>query len=342
MVVGISDLFIRMLVQINEATRELGQMTKVRTAAIYGGVGKRPQTEKLRRGVEIVVACPGRLLDLHGDGELDLSHVETLVLDEADRMCDMGFLPDIRRILAQLPSRRQNLFFSATMPSSIRGLADSMLIDPASVIIGTSAPAATVSQAFYPTTEALKGSILAAILKEHGRARTLVFTRTKWRARNLAVALGRQGHRVTDLQGNMTQSKRQAAIDGFRKGRYDVLVATDIAARGIDVTGIETVVNYDMPDNLDSYTHRVGRTGRALHKGEAVNLAALEDTPLIREIQEQHGTPLDQRVVDDFDYGDFTPRLLMTPRKPRKSGPRGLGCRRSSNNGGSRRRTSRF
>jgi ATP-dependent RNA helicase RhlE len=328
--------------QIYQATRDFAKQTRIRTTAIYGGVGKRPQAEKLQRGVEIVVACPGRLLDLHGDGDLDLSHVETLVLDEADRMFDMGFLPDIRRILDLLPEHRQNLFFSATMPYEIRSLADGMLVDPASVTIGTVAPAATVSQSLYPVTEALKGTLLAAILKQNGRERTLIFTRTKYRARNLAVVLGRQGHRVAALQGNMTQSKRQAAIDGFRNGRYDVLVATDIAARGIDVTGIDKVVNYDMPDTLDAYTHRVGRTGRALCTGEAVNLVSPADTPVVRDIQEQLGSPLEQRVLPDFDYGTFTPRLLVVPRKSASRGSRGLGSRRAGSGGRSRRRTSRF
>ena len=324
--------------QIHQATVEFAAHTKIRSVTVYGGVGKRPQATKLRRGVEVVVACPGRLLDLHGDGDLDLSTVETLVLDEADRMCDMGFLPDIRRILAELPNRRQNLFFSATMPREIRTLADGILVDPAVITIGAQAPVSTVSQSLYPTTEALKGQLLAAILKEKGRERTLIFARTKYRARNLAVVLGRQGHRVAALQGNMPQSKRQAAIDGFRNGRYDVLVATDIAARGIDVTGIDTVVNYDMPDTFDAYTHRVGRTGRASSTGKAVNLASPADTPLVREIQDQQGSPLEQRVLPDFNYGSFTPRLLVVPRQSRTSRSRGLGSRR----GGARRRQPRF
>ena len=328
--------------QILVATRALSDKTKIRSTSIYGGVGKRPQADRLRRGVEIVVACPGRLLDIHGDGDIDLSQVETLVLDEADHMCDMGFMPDIRRILAELPSRRQNLFFSATMPWEIRTLADRMLVDPAQITIGSQAPVATVSQSIYPTTEGLKGSLLAAILKQNGRQRTLVFTRTKHRARSLALILGKQGHRVTALQGNMTQSKRRIALDGFRNGRYDVLVATDIAARGIDVTDIEKVVNYDMPDTFESYTHRVGRTGRALKTGEAVNLAAISDTPLVRQIQDQQGSPLEQRVLPDFDYGSFTPRLLVVPKKARTSGPRGLGSRRGGGGLGSRRRTQRI
>ncbi len=204
--------------QIAEATRGFSRDTNLKTVTVYGGVGKRPQADKLRKGAEIVVACPGRLLDVHGDGDIDLSTVETVVLDEADRMFDMGFLPDIRRILSLLPTRRQNLFFSATMPPDVRRLADGILVAPASITIGTPAPAATVSQSIYPITEALKGSLLTAILDESRRERTLVFCRTKYRARNLAKVLTRQGHRVASLEGNMSQSKRQAAIDGFRKG----------------------------------------------------------------------------------------------------------------------------
>ncbi|MEZ4387155.1 MAG: DEAD/DEAH box helicase [Candidatus Krumholzibacteriia bacterium] len=330
--------------QIAVATRGFGKHTNLKTVTVYGGVGKRPQADKLRKGAEIVVACPGRLLDLHGDGDLDLSAIETVVLDEADRMFDMGFLPDIRRILGLLPARRQNLFFSATMPPDVRRLADGILVAPASITIGTPAPAATVSQSIYPITEALKGALLNAILDQSRRERTLVFTRTKYRARNLAKVLTRQGHRVVSLEGNMSQNKRQAAIDGFRKGLYDVLVATDVAARGIDVTAIETVINYDMPESLDAYTHRVGRTGRALTTGEAVNLASPADLPLVRAIQDQQGEPLEQRVMPGFDYQGFTPELVIVERQPQRTrqGRGGLGSRRSGTRGGTRRPAGRF
>ncbi|MGD9548662.1 MAG: DEAD/DEAH box helicase [Candidatus Krumholzibacteriia bacterium] len=324
--------------QIHQATRELGRRTKLRSVTVYGGVGKGPQIDRLRGGAEIIVACPGRLLDLYEEGLVDLSGIETLVLDEADHMFDMGFLPDVRRILAALPSRRQNLFFSATMPPAIRGLADQILNDPVPVTIGRQIPVATVSQAFYPVSEELKGGMLQNILGRNMGRRTLVFTRTKHRARHLALVLARQGHRAIALQGNMTQAKRQSAIDGFRKGRYDVLVATDIASRGIDVTGIELVVNYDMPDTLDAYTHRVGRTGRALRTGEAVNLAALTDSLLVRQIQDQIGSPIEQQVVPDFDYGGFNPRLFIAINQPRpKLAPR-HGHRRPVTRGGGRRR----
>ncbi len=328
--------------QIHQATRDLGRKTDLRSMAIYGGVSKRPQSDRLRRGgAEIVVACPGRLLDLYRDGDLDLSQVETLVLDEADHMCDMGFLPDVRRILNKLPEQRRNLFFSATMPPPIRRLADGILTAPAVVTIDRPAPAATVSQSIYPTTEGLKLPLLSAILEKNGHERTLVFTRTKHRARYVTAVLDRQGHRVAELQGNMSQSQRREAIEGFRKGRYDVLVATDIAARGIDVIGIEMVVNYDMPDNLDAYTHRVGRTGRASHTGEAVNLASAVDTMLVREIQKELGSPLEQRVVPDIDYGGFNPHLRIQPQQTGAPAPRGMSGR-SRGGRGPRRRAPRF
>ncbi len=327
--------------QISVATRGFAEQTKLRTVTVYGGVGKRPQAEKLRKGREIVVACPGRLLDVWEDGDLDLNHVETLVLDEADRMFDMGFLPDIRRILALLPVHRQNLFFSATMPSPIRSLADRILANPASITIGAPAPAASVSQALYPTSEQLKSSLLVSIMKERGRERMLIFARTKIRVQQLATILRSEGHRVEALEGNMTQSKRQQAIDGFRKGSFQILVATDVAARGIDVTGIDVVVNYDMPETFDAYTHRVGRTGRADATGWALNLVAIMDTPLVREIQENHGQPLEQRVVDGFDYGSFNPQLRIIERRKRTGRPGALGSRRPRATTGGR-RTPRF
>jgi len=316
--------------QTAKATRGFARQTKLRTVTVYGGVSKRGQADKLRKGAEIVVACPGRLLDVWEDGDIDLGQIETLVLDEADRMFDMGFLPDVRRILALMPAARQNLFFSATMPSEIRALADGVLSDPARITIGAEAPAATVSQVLYPTSEALKTSLLVALLNHEGPQRTLVFCRTKFRAQQLATVLHREGHRVAALEGNMTQHKRQAAIDGFRQGRHKVLVATDVAARGIDVTAIETVVNYDMPETFESYTHRVGRTGRANLTGQAFNLVSVMDTPLVREIQEHHGQALEQRTVPDFDYGSYTPHLRIIERKQRRGRPGALGSRRST------------
>jgi ATP-dependent RNA helicase RhlE len=256
--------------------------------------------------VEIVVACPGRLLDHIGDGGVDLSHVEMLVLDEADRMCDMGFLPDIRLILKHLPAKRQTLFFSATMPRDIRGLADSILRNPATVQIGMNAPVETVSHALYPTPDGLKTKLLLAMLKQTATGRVLIFTRTKHRARNLASDLEKHSYRVSALQGNMTQNRRQDAIAGFRDGKYDILVATDIASRGIDVSEISHVINFDMPNTVDAYTHRIGRTGRACHTGEAFTFAGQADETMVREIEHALGARIERRRLPDFDYSSFT------------------------------------
>ncbi|MCB0155577.1 MAG: DEAD/DEAH box helicase [Anaerolineae bacterium] len=294
--------------QIHESISDLGQNTKVRSTTIYGGVSKGPQISALRRGVEIVVACPGRLLDHISEGNINLSHVEVLVLDEADRMCDMGFLPDIRRILKHVPARRQTLFFSATMPDDIRTLADSILDDPVTVQIGMIAPAKTVSHALYPVADnVMKGELLQALLSQTATGRVLIFTRTKHRARSLAQKLDKKGYRVAALQGNMSQNKRQAAINGFRDGKYDLLVATDIAARGIDISEISHVINFDMPDTADAYTHRIGRTGRAEEIGDAFTFAVQEDAPMVREIEKVLGSKIERRRLPDFDYGNFSP-----------------------------------
>jgi ATP-dependent RNA helicase RhlE len=293
--------------QIHQAILILGGQGKVRSASIYGGVSKFRQVVALRRGAEIVVACPGRLLDHLDDGNIDLSRVEVLVLDEADRMCDMGFLPDIRRILLYLPIERQTLFFSATMPGEIRSLAGSILKDAVPVQIGTMAPIDTVSHALYPVPHALKPKLLLALLEQMTARRVLIFTRTKQRAYRLAVNLEKNGYRVSALQGSMTQNRRQAAIDGFRSGRYDILVATDIAARGIDVSHISHVINFDMPDTPDAYTHRIGRTGRAERTGQALSFAAQADEATVRGIESALGARIERRRLPGFDLGNFTP-----------------------------------
>jgi ATP-dependent RNA helicase RhlE len=286
--------------QIHEAIRALGKQGRVRSVSIYGGVSKHNQVAALRRGVEIVVACPGRLLDHINDGNIDLSGIEVLVLDEADRMCDMGFLPDIRRILMYLPAKRQTLFFSATMPSDIRALAGSILKNPVPVQIGPAAPIETVSHALYPVSNELKPKLLLAMLAQTPTGRVLIFTRTKHRAHSLAANLEKNGYRASALQGNMTQNRRQAAIDGFRNGKYDILVATDIAARGIDVSQISHVINFDMPDTPDAYTHRIGRTGRAQHTGEAFSLTVQADESMVREIERVLGARIERRHLPGF------------------------------------------
>jgi len=293
--------------QIYQMSLDLGKNTKVRSVSVYGGVSKVSQVSRLRSGVEIVIACPGRLLDLANDGAIDLSHVEVLVLDEADRMCDMGFLPDIRRILKLLPAQRQTLFFSATMPEDIRKLADDILKDPVTVQVDKIAPAKTVSHALYPVPHSLKKNLLLAMLQQTPTGRVLIFTRTKYRARNLARDLEKRGYRAAALQGNMSQNQRQKAIDGFRNGKYDILAATDVAARGIDVSEISHVINFDIPDTVDAYTHRIGRTGRAHQSGEAFTFAGQADEQMIRDIEKLLGTRIERRRLPNFNYGSFVP-----------------------------------
>jgi len=294
--------------QVNESIRTLGAHTSVRSVSVYGGVSKGPQLEGLRRGAQIVVACPGRLLDHVQAGALDLSGVEVVVLDEADRMCDMGFLPDIRRILQKLPSKRQTLFFSATMPAEIRRLASTILTEPAEVQVDRIAPAETVNHALYPVPETLKARLLTTLLQEVDVERALVFTRTKHGAERLGKQLRREGHRVGVLQGNMSQTQRQAAMKRFREGKHRVLVATDVASRGLDVSGISHVINYDMPDTVDAYTHRIGRTGRVGRTGEAFTFPTTwSDGSLIRQIEQAVGSPIERRRLPGFDYGEFNP-----------------------------------
>jgi ATP-dependent RNA helicase RhlE len=305
--------------QIHQASVDLGKNTRVRSVTVYGGVSKKRQVEALRRGAEIVVACPGRLLDLANDRSIDLSRVEVLVLDEADRMCDMGFLPDIRRILRLVPARRQTLFFSATMPEDIRELADSILKDPVTVQIGVIAPAKTVSHALYPVSQGLKKKLLLATLEQTATGRVLVFTRTKYRARNLARDLEKRRYRVAALQGNMSQNRRQEAINGFRDGKYDILVATDIAARGIDVSNISHVINFDMPDTVDAYTHRIGRTGRVHRTGEAFTFVAQGDEPLVREIEKVLGKRIERRRLPGFNYGSIARENQSQGNRPNQS-----------------------
>ncbi len=314
--------------QINQTFTDLGKNLKARSTPIYGGVSKRPQLAALRSGAEIVVACPGRLLDHIGEGDIDLSHVEVLVLDEADRMCDMGFLPDIRRILKHLPSQRQTLFFSATMPDDIRTLSSEILNNPATVQIGMIAPAETVSHAIYPIPEKLKNKLLLEMLKQTSTGRVLVFTRTKRRARNLALLLVNEGYNASALQGNMAQNRRQESIDGFRTGKYDIMVATDIASRGIDVTEISHVINFDITDTVDAYTHRIGRTGRAAQTGDAFTFVTDEDEGMVRDIEKVLGEPLERRRLPNFDYGDFVPERqtgIAHQNRPAPGGSRGGG-----------------
>lgn len=303
--------------QTHAAITALGRKTGLRSLTVYGGVSALPQIKELRAGVDIVVACPGRLLDLMGQKAVNLSGIEALVLDEADHMFDMGFLPSVRRITAALPARRQTLLFSATMPDEIRSLANEMLHSPATVEIGHSRPVETVTQAVYQVDPGRKMDMLMELLPQAAGGQVLVFTRTKHRAKKLAVQLSKAGHRAADLQGNLSQNRRQETMDRFRSGRVRVMVATDIAARGIDVSQIAYVINYDMPDTADAYTHRVGRTGRMEKLGIAVSLVTQDDLPMLRTIERLLGHSIERRSLNGFEFkGELAPP--KQPRQPRR------------------------
>ena len=292
--------------QIHQAIETLGRKTRIRSVSVYGGVGINPQIQKLKHA-DIVVACPGRLLDHIGRHSIALSQLEVLVIDEADQMFDMGFMPDIRRILKHLPMKRQTLLFSATMPSEIRRLAGDILRDPATVQVGITAPADTVSHALYPVAQHLKTALLLKLLGNTNTTSVLVFTRTKHRAKSLGKKLVDAGYRSASLQGNLSQARRQAALDGFRDGTFQILVATDIAARGIDVTRISHVINYDIPSTPEAYIHRIGRTGRATCSGEAFTLVTGEDKDMVCAINRIIGSEVEQRTLSTFDYGSPAP-----------------------------------
>lgn len=286
--------------QINDEFRTLGQATGLRSATVYGGVGFQPQIEALRGRADIIVACPGRLLDHMQRGNADLTQVEALVLDEADHMFDMGFLPPVRQILKAVPVEAQRLLFSATMPSEVSYLADELLTDPLKVAINRVAPAETIEHALIPVDEINKTDLLLNLLKEKDLRSVLVFTRTKHRAKRLAATLDKANHFVAELQGNLSQRRRQEALDGFKKGRYHVLVATDIAARGIDVARVSHVINYDFPDTSEAYTHRIGRTGRAERSGEALTFVTVNDLDNVRQLERRLRMRIERRPVDGF------------------------------------------
>lgn len=287
--------------QTHTVISAFGRRVNLRSLTIYGGVGAQPQISQLRAGVEIAVACPGRLLDLMGQRAVDLRNIQILVLDEADEMFDMGFLPSVRRILAALPTPRQTLLFSATMPAEIRSLANEILSNPIVVEISPSRPVESVSHALYPVDQDHKTEILLTLVRNTGSGPVLVFTRTKHRARRLAEQLARAGVAAADLQGNLSQNRRQAALDGFRSGRVRVLVATDIAARGLDVSCISHVINFDMPDTADAYTHRIGRTGRMAERGAAFTLVTRDDLPMVHILERLLGKTIERRKLDGFE-----------------------------------------
>ncbi len=328
--------------QIHENLLELAQHTSISGAAIYGGVGMGAQEHAFRTGVDILIATPGRLLDHLRRPYAKLNFLEVLILDEADRMLDMGFLPDIRRILKAVPEKRQTLFFSATMPNEIRTLTREMLKDPVTIQVDRqSTPAVGITQAIYPVPMHLKSALLGELLKNQELQSVICFTRTKHRANRLADYLKRQGVKCAPIHGNRTQSQRNAALSGFKDGSYRVLVATDIAARGIDVQAVSHVINFDCPHIAEDYIHRVGRTGRASLTGDAFTFVSQEEEGDLRQIERAIGKRLPRVTLPEFDYNAKPTEKLEIPIAERiaairaqKAQQRGRGQSRGYGGGG--------
>jgi superfamily II DNA/RNA helicase len=305
--------------QIHQVIRALSIGTKLRSATIYGGVTASRQIKALREGVDILVATPGRLLDLVQQRQAKLERIEILVLDEADRMFDMGFLPDVKRIIKAVPAKRQTMLFSATFPPEVELLAQQALTQPQKIAMGISKPAITVAHALYPVPSHLKSALLLKLLKQISSDSVLIFTRTKHRADKVARQIAHAGFRVTSLHGNRTQGQREHALHGFKTGHFPIMVATDIAARGLDIDSITHVINYDMPDTADAYIHRIGRTGRAQRTGDAFTLVTDEDRDMIRQLERIMGQPLKRETIPDFDYSlPAPPRHAAAPRDSRR------------------------
>ena len=300
--------------QIDEHLRDLSTHTPISGAAIYGGVSMGPQEHAFRTGVDVLVATPGRLLDHFQHAYARLDGLEILVLDEADRMLDMGFLPDIRRVLRHVPAKRQTLFFSATMPAPIVELSREMLKNPAMISIERkAAPAAGISQSVFPVTQELKLSLLDTLLQRGEIQNAIVFTRTKHRANRVFEQLERRRVKVARIHGNRSQMQRTEALAGFKSGKYRILVATDIAARGIDVEALSHVVNFDVPNVPDDYIHRVGRTARAELTGDAITFVAPDEENDLRAIERAIGKRLPRVTVPDFDYAQRPAERLEIP-----------------------------
>ena len=312
----------RELVDQIHATLDLfAKKTPISTTCIYGGVPINRQLKALQKKPDILVACPGRLLDHLSQRTIHLAHVQCLILDEADQMFDMGFLPDIRKILRYVPSKRQTLLFSATMPSDIKRLAQDILIEPVVIEAQHTQPVDSITHTIFPVKSHLKTDLLVAILNQIQTKSVLIFTKTKHRAKSLDKKLQKLGYSVTSLQGNMSQNQRQNAINGFRNGDFLILVATDIAARGIDISRVSHVINYDLPDTSDAYTHRIGRTGRASRTGDAYVFVTHEDRDMLRSIEKKLGKPMANRYLENFNY-DAPPNLdqkneFARPRQPK-------------------------
>jgi ATP-dependent RNA helicase RhlE len=289
--------------QVEEAFQKYAKFTDLQVTIVYGGVGYGKQIEDLRRGVDIVAATPGRLLDHLEQRNCSLDQVQILVLDEVDRMLDMGFLPDVKRIVQKCPKERQTLFFTATLPPEIEQLAGWALRDPVKVEIGrVRSPAETVSHAFYPVVASQKFDLLQLLLDRTEYKSALIFTRTRMGADRIAHRLTANGHKVGVMHSDRSQRERVEALEGFKSGRFDVLVATDIAARGLDIAGVSHVINYDVPENPEDYVHRIGRTGRAQHTGDAFTLVTEEDVRDARSIERYMGVAVERKKLEDFPY----------------------------------------
>jgi len=310
--------------QVETAFRDLARFTNLRVVVLYGGVGYGRQIDGLRTGVDIIVATPGRLLDHLHRGTCKLDQVKYLVLDEADRMLDMGFLPDVRRILDRCPRQRHTSLFSATIPPEIETLIQWAMKHPQTVVIGARrSPAETVKHVVYPVAEAQKTDLLLALLDRVQYDSVIVFCRTKHRADRVAHLLKRSNHAVAVLHSNRTQSEREQALRGFRDGRFEVLVATDIAARGLDIADVSHVVNYDVPQHAEDYVHRIGRTGRAQATGDAFTLMVAEDRQHMAAIERFIGQKVERVKLDHFNYQytalfeDSTDRRNVAERRTR-------------------------
>jgi ATP-dependent RNA helicase RhlE len=326
--------------QIVEHFAGLAKFTKLRAAAVYGGVGMKPQEDALRRGVDVVVATPGRLLDHIRQGNTNFGALEVLVLDEADRMLDMGFLPDIKRIMQALPKTpRQTLFFSATMPAPIVELSKEILNQPVMINVKRqSTPASGITQALYPVNGGLKADLLIALLRKNEIGNAIVFTRTKHRANRLYEKLERAGIAAERIHGNRSQAQRTAALAGFKDGKYRVLVATDIVARGIDVTLLDHVINFDVPHTPEDYIHRIGRTARAEATGDAFTFVSHEEEKEVKDIEKVLGKKIERRKLKDFDYNATGQEKLEIPLaeriaaiRERKRGERARSAERAAN-----------
>ncbi len=289
--------------QVETAFHDYGRFTNLRTAVVFGGVGYGEQREQLKRGVDILVATPGRLLDFLRQGEVKLHDIQILVLDEADRMLDMGFLPDVRKIIERCPRHRQTMLFSATIPPEIASLSAWALRHPEQIEIGERrSPAETVTHAFYPVSSNQKFQLLLALLKRTDYQSVLIFCRTKNGADKIAHRLKAENHAVAVLHSNRTQRERIEALEGFKSGKYEVMVATDIAARGLDVEGVTHVINYDVPQHPEDYVHRIGRTGRAQKVGDAFTLITTEEYEHVQAIERFIGQSVPRLKLEDFDY----------------------------------------